>query len=118
MPLVLSSIEFRGERLVADGGAPLFIPRNECLWTLCLGGERGRRRPFLLPPRARRPETGALKLGKQNSGQRGGVRMLCLVTSIFEPNLRTRASGWRAAASRRGPTRPEAHLPAAVAAAA
>ena len=33
VPLVLSSIEFRGERLVADWGAPLFIPRNECLRT-------------------------------------------------------------------------------------
>ena len=31
VPLVLTSIEFRGERLVADGGAPLFIPRDEGL---------------------------------------------------------------------------------------
>ena len=40
VPLVLTSIEFRGERLVADGGAPLFIPRDERLHTLAReGGE-------------------------------------------------------------------------------
>ena len=51
---MLTSIESRGGRLVADGGAPLFIPRNECLQTVaqesgesvgvlavCMGGERG-----------------------------------------------------------------------------